>query len=166
MFYFSDRKELWRTRCLSWQKTESVDGLRLLETAGVCVGVTGTMLSSLRSFCLLCPGSCVWDLLLPTLSCPGSVLLSVFSQWSHAPASCLCLCVLGVSLRPPHSAPHPRHHLLPAWLSGHTLQRNTLICGCVGIAIRRRAGFESCSGKCSRWPIVTLAMPKPGGQVV
>lgn len=169
MFHFSDRKELWRTRRLSWQKTESVDGLRLLETAGVSRGCNGhDAVFPSEVFVSFCPVGASEISLLPTLSCPGSVLLSEFSQWSHAPASCLCLCVLGVSpwgLPWLSSTPSSPPSAASLTFRSHFCRGNTLIRGCVGIAIRRSRvwnaavaslGDVSIADPLSLWPSPSL----------
>lgn len=157
MIHFPDQKELWRTRRLSWQKAESVGGLRLLETGGVSRGCNGhdAAFPSGEVFVSFCPVCKSETSLLPAPSCPGSLLLSVFSQWSHAPVSFLCLYVLGVKHRAPKgsrgTAPHPpRHHLLPAWLSGHTFAEGRLLFAVVWTLQSEGAGLKCCNDESQR----------------
>ena len=173
MIHFPGRKELWRTRRLSWQKAESVGGLRLLETGGVSRGCNGhdAAFSSGEVFVSFCPVCKSETSLLPAPSCPGSLLLSVFSQWSHAPVSFLCLYVLGVKHRAPRAPMAQLHTLLATTCCQPDFQVTLL---------QREDSYSRLCGHCNQkeqvwnavmmslrydwgWPIVSLAMPKPGG---
>ena len=173
MIHFSDRKELWRTTRLSWQKTESVDGLRLLETAGISCGCDGhgDVFPSGEAFVSFCP-----------------VHKSETSLRLHQPAlgTCSSMCFhsgpsslvpvsgsmfLGWSTEPPRAPVAQLHTLLATTccqpdFQVTRLQREESYLQLRGHCSQKEQGLKCCSGESRRhlcgWPFVTLAMPQPG----
>lgn len=134
-----------------------------------CVGVTGTMLSSLRKF--LSPFVRFVRLRSPSSPhCPA--LGACSSVCFHSGPTRLLLVSASVSLgwapeASRGSAPHPpRHHLLPAWLSGHTFAEGTLLSAVVWALQSGGAGFEKLQWQVSADPLSLWPCPSLGTWVV
>lgn len=172
MIHFPDRKELWRTRRLSWQKTESVGGLRLLE-GGVSHGCNGhdAAFPSGEVFVSFCPVVSLRPPSSPHRPALGACSSACFHSGPTRLFPFSASMSLGWSTEPPRAPVAQLHTLLATTCCQPDFQVTLL---------QREDSYSRLCGHCNQkeqvwnavmtslrdicgWPIVTLAMPKPGG---